>query len=712
VDAAAKLFTSIRKACKPALWSKGVMLARDGGVLVESRDADEIVARVKAPGRPVAPTVVLYPGEREWDCDCGGRISPCEHVAAVAIALGQDASATAATADAEGVVAASPTAPAPSRPASAAWGRVVYRLTREPGTDARQGGGLRLARDVVYPDGRTVPIATTLSALLARPAESQTLAPEETDLQADLLIGTPTRAALPPSKLDALLRVLAGCPRVLLDGREVAIAEDELRPPVRVEDAGDNVAVTLLRPPEVVDVPSAGVALCAEDGLALRRLGETERSGAFLQHLPIRTLYPPRALGELAAAVLPELVRRHPVEVRSRRVPTLVRDLPPRLVLDLAQLGDGLTVLPTLVYGAPPCARVDDGRLVHLEGPVPVRDTAAEKALLTKLRADLDLLPGRRTTFSGPDAARFAEKLRRWRGDLIGPAASVASAARRLEPRLRFEGTPAADGGPPLVTFDLRFAVAEPGGPKRGEASATEGEARAVDAAAVMHAWREGLGLVPLDGGGWAELPHAWLDEHGARVLDLLAAREANGQLATHALPVLGALAAELDHPAPPGLDALAPLAAGFDKLPEPVLPSDLTASLRPYQRQGVAWLAFLRRARVGGILADDMGLGKTLQALCVAGPGTLVVCPTSVLHNWAAEIRRFRPTLRVCIYHGPGRTLDETADVTLTSYALLRLDAARLGARRFRAVFLDEAQAIKNPASQTARAASRRRRA
>jgi len=152
----------------------------------------------------------------------------------------------------------------------------------------------------------------------------------------------------------------------------------------------------------------------------------------------------------------------------------------------------------------------------------------------------------------------------------------------------------------------------------------------------------------------------------------------------------------------------LALLAENFDRLPAAPPPGDLTATLRAYQHQGVNWLAFLRGAGLGGILADDMGLGKTLQALCVAGPGTLVVCPTSVLHNWAAEARRFRPNLRVCVYHGPDRVLDPSADVTITSYALLRLDAAALAARApgWRAVFLDEAQAIKNPDSQVARAA------
>jgi SNF2 family DNA or RNA helicase len=104
------------------------------------------------------------------------------------------------------------------------------------------------------------------------------------------------------------------------------------------------------------------------------------------------------------------------------------------------------------------------------------------------------------------------------------------------------------------------------------------------------------------------------------------------------------------------------------------------------------------------------MGLGKTLEALCALRGRSLVVAPTSVLHNWEREARRFRPGLRVALYHGAGRALDPGADLTLTTYAILRLDAERLAAESWDAVVLDEAQAIKNPDSQVARAAHRLR--
>ena len=189
---------------------------------------------------------------------------------------------------------------------------------------------------------------------------------------------------------------------------------------------------------------------------------------------------------------------------------------------------------------------------------------------------------------------------------------------------------------------------------------------------------------------------------------DLLAAREAgeSGRLPASALPDLARLCEALEVDSPPGFERLRTLLEGFEGIPQAPLPNDLQAELRHYQRLGVNWLAFLRSAGLGALLADDMGLGKTLQALCALQGRSLVVAPTSVVHNWSAELRRFRPSLRCNLYHGPKRELDTDADVTLTTYALLRIDADKLGAVSWDTLVLDEAQAIKNPDSQVAQAA------
>src|SRR4051812_21044808 len=83
------LLETVRKACLPGLWSQGVKLARESAPLVESTSETEIVVRVRAPGHAVAPTVVLYPNDGEWACDCDGKVDPCAHVAAAVIAMTQ-----------------------------------------------------------------------------------------------------------------------------------------------------------------------------------------------------------------------------------------------------------------------------------------------------------------------------------------------------------------------------------------------------------------------------------------------------------------------------------------------------------------------------------------------------------------------------------------------------------------------------------------------
>ena len=143
--------------------------------------------------------------------------------------------------------------------------------------------------------------------------------------------------------------------------------------------------------------------------------------------------------------------------------------------------------------------------------------------------------------------------------------------------------------------------------------------------------------------------------------------------------------------------------------------PPTLQATLRPYQRNGLGWLHFLRAIGAGGCLADDMGLGKTVQTLALleelrAGGNTrpsLVVAPRSLLFNWAAEAKRFAPQLKVLEHHGAERAKNDFTgcDLVLTTYATMRLDVARLAETEFEYVVLDEAQAIKNATSQVAKA-------
>jgi SNF2 family DNA or RNA helicase len=149
--------------------------------------------------------------------------------------------------------------------------------------------------------------------------------------------------------------------------------------------------------------------------------------------------------------------------------------------------------------------------------------------------------------------------------------------------------------------------------------------------------------------------------------------------------------------------------------------PTALCAELRPYQRDGVAWLQHLREHDAGGVLADDMGLGKTLQTiahiLIEKEQGRLdrpamIVTLTSLVGNWQRELARFAPSLGVCVYHGPDRAARRAAlathDVVITTYPLVARDRDLLAAIPLHLLVLDEAHAIKNDGAQIAEAVRR----
>ena len=184
------------------------------------------------------------------------------------------------------------------------------------------------------------------------------------------------------------------------------------------------------------------------------------------------------------------------------------------------------------------------------------------------------------------------------------------------------------------------------------------------------------------------------LDVHGAEVLEGLAGEGAPIELRRTA-EIARALAA------PTSLERV-PAPRGF------------TGKLRDYQLVGYGWLSYLAEHGLNGCLADDMGLGKTVQALAFLqriaereqkGPA-LVVAPVSTLRNWQAEASRFTPGLRTHVHHGTGRPREaacfETVDLVIVSYATLRVDRDLFGERRWNVIILDEAQSIKNPASQS----------
>ncbi len=674
-----QMLEAVRKATLPAIWSQGVKLVRENAVTREAGSApsaSEIVARVRAPGHLIAPTVTLYLEGDEWSCDCGGKVDPCAHVAAAAIFAAQ-APTTAASegAAADGSASAARRAPASPAPAPEPrrQARLVYRFGREANL-------LTLTRVIVRDDGREETVMSLASELSRGKAAD--LAASHDDIRIDRILGPNPRRFVPLARLADVFEAMAGA-AVTLDGARVKISGEAVPPLASVEDAPGGFLLRIDRNPAITAVIAKGVARVGD---TLRPLAETDTTGDMLERLPLSRVFRGAEKAELVTRVLPELEKKLEVTIATTQLPRKSITHRPRIHMDLSHHGHTLSILPTLVYGDPPIARIDGEALTPLGEAVPVRRRDEERAALARLRDELNLAPGRRVDLDGVEATRFAQKLREFARGAGEDRQAAIFEGEPLQARVVF------DHG----TFDVVF-----------ENDGADGEpARRADGATVLRAWRDGLELVPLQGGGWAPLPAEWLAQHGHRVADLLSARDGDKKLARSALPELGALCEALDEPRPMELAALAPLLDGFTGIPAATLPSDLRATLRSYQSHGVDWLSFLRGADLGAVLADDMGLGKTLQTIAVLRGRTLVVCPKSVLHNWAAEIARFRPGVRVALFHGAARALDPSADVTLTTYAVLRLDTGALANETWDAVILDEAQAIKNESSQTARAA------
>ena len=316
----------------------------------------------------------------------------------------------------------------------------------------------------------------------------------------------------------------------------------------------------------------------------------------------------------------------------------------------------------------------------------------------------LSLTPGQASDFLTHGAAALAAAGL----GVVLPAELTAKGARRLRARLRV-GQPVTDPGAGIADGGLSGESLKQ---FRWEAAIGEETLSAAEFAEIV-ALKQPLVLWK---GQWVRLDAEDLPKladlvgktgtlSGVEALSVALA----GQ---HETPQFGAVEVITEGPLRELVDRL----RAADRNREPYL-KDIRATLRDYQRRGVAWLQSMGELGLGALLADDMGLGKTLQTISLlAGRDGdrphLVICPTSVVGNWERELARFAPYLPVIRHHGAQRpTVVEDfkpGSVAITSYGLLRRDAGLLTDVAWDVVVLDEAQQIKNHAAQAARAAKR----
>jgi superfamily II DNA or RNA helicase len=429
---------------------------------------------------------------------------------------------------------------------------------------------------------------------------------------------------------------------------------------------------------------------------------------------------------KLVSRILPGLRARFDLDIRTERLPERLEGAKAGVLFKLVdeKSSGALAVTPLLIYidSGRPVATVEGGGGLDLvdRRRIPRRRDEDEHRLARWLQSEFNMAPLSLQRFQGSQAIRVRERLAEWvkRGAPVsGPGTILLDDAgagsfqlltdQKLIPQIRLE-----ESG----FLDLHFAFAAPGGTTASSASGATGGKLSWDAALAAFRSGDPVVRIQLENGleGYAKLPIEWIAANLGRVQELLsrlkaeggkAALQLEGPAGIH-LPEALELALELGAQLPGRLQQLSERLGDHEKIPEVVLPSDLTAELRHYQKHGVSWLRFLGDAGLGACLADDMGLGKTLQALCALEGRTLIVAPTSVLVAWREQTARFRPSLRLNVYHGTARKLDRNSDITLTTYGILRQDAALLTPEKWDTVILDEAQVIKNPDSKIAQTA------
>lgn len=462
------------------------------------------------------------------------------------------------------------------------------------------------------------------------------------------------------------------------------------------------------------------------------------------------------------ASVL-QLLRQGSVQVPSEDAEAFLEVALPELRSHVEVVERSVRVPPTAQASVQPrieLGEVDGNLSVALRFAYP--PTAHEKRALTAYRDDeeADTTPGRspvpifdpgrgsRVFARGRNALgqvlhwqRSLEDEQQWLERIMHATGSALPASLPLDDALDFliDHLPAFEaegvdvhGRDSLVSLGVQHRTVTPAVRVRSgidwfgiDVTLSAGE-HDLDVSDVIRAWRSGARYLRLDDGEVARLPVDWLNRHATALIDLQELGERDDEHEVWKVdkalaPTLADLVSE-HAAADAAWQGFVERLMNFEGVEQQPLPSGLDAELRPYQRFGYDWLATLRELGLHGCLADDMGLGKTVQTLAALqqqvesgqadGP-SLVVAPTSVVTNWEEEAARFTPDLKVVVLcnverEERRRLLADLGDahIVVTSYALLRIDREQLVEQDFHYAVLDEAQAIKNPNSQTARAA------
>ena len=667
-----QLFTTIRDNCSKQRWSKAIELSRIAELQIEKYSKNECTLMLSNPRKAVSSSVKLWFEEEDWNCDCTSKDDPCVHIATSSIMLKNDKTLLKNFQDKS------------SKPKPRA--KISYDFHRADGC-------LFLKRSIVS-GKKNIAITSTLASLATGRIIGPKVIPTRNDYAIESLLGSQADAYLiKGNKLPNLFAYLSKADQIRLDGKKIAISTKQTGFQVCIKDEGGGVLVYGKQDAAIKEVYRNGIALCDK---TLHPINTVKLNKALLKLLAEGKYFGQKELAYVVSELIPELSLKFPIEILSKKIPNAIRTKP-RVEFFLKRDGLNLQALAKIVYGDPIIASIENAQLALKGKGIPVRNLDEETNLQIKFHSHFNFHLGEKLDYKSHEAIEFISKLKNWKAKIAKSSKNVEitrffSVYKGLESKVKVSHKD--DQANINVSFDLKTE-------ENGETKQLE--ARTED---VLSAWQKGESLVPLIGGGWSELPKEWLDKHARKLMEILTACDKSGAIPkflTHSVTNFFDDLEDNECKLPDAVRKITnELLSDHHETIKP--PSDLKASLRPYQEEGINWLAFLKKRELGALLADDMGLGKTIQSICLLNNKSLIIAPTSVLYNWEQEIKRFRPKLKINIYHGLSRSL-EKADktITLTTYSIARLDHEKLSKITWNTIILDEAQNIKNPESKIA---------
>lgn len=645
VKGAEALLRTVREVASSAVWNRGVELARQSTISVCGKDDSSL--QLSVAGAYSSTVCTLWPEEENWGCNCGSDEDVCQHVVAAVLAIKNG------DLKEEGVKGRQEQA------------GLSYRFYRE-------GGTLAFERWITL-GGESRALLTSLDKLDRRLSEELTpfLTKEDRSIEAALVFYG--RQRVDRALATWLFTPLSSLSSVSLDDTPIRVSRTRVELKVRVSEGEQGFVVQCSSASPWEEIFSGGVVRSGAELSLIEEYNLSPEERAIIRGE--KTLYHYRDAARLVSEILPSLRSKLEVTIEADTLPSIA-EVKPTLRFKCETLpGDILWVLPQIVYGDPTLAVVKgDGELeLFQRRTIPLRDREAERRLAKRVFVEHNMKVGQPSQFRGVDGVEMRKRLE---GELLEGRKDDFTLLGQLTPTFSFDGT--------ALTFEFTA------------------KGKRINGASVLRAWERGEQIVSLPEGGWGTLPHDWLERFGARAGRLLSQQREKGSLPPSLInEVIELSGGSRDE----RLSDLKKRIEDTSVIPNS-LPNDLSVELREYQKQGVSWLTTRRSFQMGALLADDMGLGKTLQALCTVKGRTLIIAPTSVLLSWKDQIGRYRPSLNISVFHGSDRVLDPDADIIITTYGVLRRDDGPLFEVEWDLVIVDEAQTIKNPDSQAARAA------